>query len=113
MTKHSIRRARERAGINKTAAAKMFERAFIYGKTAGDMPTRERRYMEERTEAQKLVTYYNGFCFFFSNDGICITMYHAPEWFCKSTNYDGKITVKNPKKYFSKYVREEEYESER
>lgn len=104
MTKHSIKRAKQRANLSHNAAIKLFYSAYLMGKTSKDVPTRERTYLEEKSSNNCKAIYYSGYCFIFSADGVCITMYHVPQWFLNRTYYDGKIQVKKPKRYYAKYV---------
>lgn len=103
MTKHSIERARERAGLSKNAAEHIFEKAFLFGETAESLPSKERNYMLSKSEGDKSLRLYGDFLYLFTNDGICVTMYHKPIWFCRKSNYSGKIRIRNPKKYFNSY----------
>ena len=104
MTKHSIKRARERASLNRSAASKLFYFAYLMGRTSESMPYRERKYLEDRSSDDKVAIYYNGYCFIYSMDGVCITMFHAPQWFLNKAYHDGKVNVKNPKRYYAKYA---------
>ena len=99
-TLHSYERAKERAGMNKAQAVRFTNLAYERGKTADMMPRREREYMEKKESVAGCRTiYYNDYFFIFSPDGICITLYESPAWFCKKNHYDGKEKIRDVKKY--------------
>lgn len=100
MTYHSIKRTCERANKKYRSAVKMIERAEERGFVADDLPSKERKYLKNKQERGKsVIVFYLGYLFILSCDGICITMYKAPEWFCKKECYIGKTKIRNPKKY--------------
>lgn len=103
MTKHSIERARERAGLSKQAALNNFKKAYSFGIPAEELPSRESKYMLEKSDGANEMLLYGDFLYLFKEDGTCITMYHTPAWFNRKSNYDGKEKIRNPKKYFNKY----------
>lgn len=99
-TVHSIERARERAGMNEDQAARFIRKASERGKSAEEMPKKEREYMERKESAANCKTiYYNNYFFIFSRDGVCITLYESPAWFCKKNHYSGKEKIRDIKKY--------------
>lgn len=104
MTRHSIKRARERGHLSRNAAIKVFENAFEHGKREEELPLREREYLGGKSGGDKIAVYYSGYCFIFLDNGVCITMFRVPDWFLKKTNYDGKVSVRNPRKYFLHYM---------
>ncbi len=99
-SKHSIERAKERAGLNEEQAARFIRKASERGKGAEEMPKKERQYMEQKETASNCRTiYYNNYFFIFSLEGTCITLYEAPVWFGKKSHYDGKEKIRDIKKY--------------
>lgn len=99
-TIHSYERARERAGMNEEQAARFIRRAFERGKSAEDMPRKEREYMlKKESTANCRTVFYNDYFFIFSQDGNCITLYESPAWFCKKSHFEGKEKIRNAKKY--------------
>ena len=103
MTIHSLERAKERANLNRAAAIKIMEKAYARGLSAADLPANERRYLSAKEKTGVTVRYFSGYCFFYNDSKACITMYHAPSWFFKKSNYDGKTKIRNPKKYFNRH----------
>lgn len=99
---HSMKRTIERAGLNKKAAIRMIENAWAKGKDSQEFGKREREYLQRKeTEGRKMLIY-AGYCFLFDEDSVCITMYAVPVWFGKK-QFQGKIEIKNPRKYYRKY----------
>ena len=99
-SKHSIERARERAGLTEEQAARFIRKASERGRTAEEMPRREREYMERaETVTNSRAFFYNGYFFIFSLDGVCKTLYETPAWFGRKSHYDGKEKIRNIKKY--------------
>ena len=99
-SRHSIERAKERAGLNSEQAARFIRKAGERGRSAEEMPRREREYMEKKETAANCRTiYYNNYFFIFSPGGTCITLYEAPAWFGKKSHYEGKEKIRNVKKY--------------
>lgn len=99
MTNHSIIRTEERAHKSEKAARRMINLAKERGIKASDFPARERRYLEGKGKGRKKAVYYAGYCFIFSNDFECITMFSVPQWFGKKTNFQGKQRIRDIKKY--------------
>ena len=103
-TVHSIIRANERAGKNYSEAVRFTDLAIRNGQRAGDLPSKERRYMESKeTDPSCKAILYNGYIFIMKDEDLCITMYLAPSWFLKKQHYDGKKKVRNAKKYLRYY----------
>ena len=92
-TYHSIQRANERTRYNGNAAVRFVEKGIERGKTAEDFKQDERQYLASVP--------YNGFCLIISEDGVCVTLYPLPEWFGKKRHYDGKVRIRNAKRYAS------------
>ena len=108
-TIHSLNRAKERAGMNKDRANRFMDLAYNRGMTAGEMPWRERCYMESKEkEASSTAIYYNGYIFIWGNDEVSITLFHAPEWFFEKHHCDGKKQIRNIRKYRRFYDNGEE-----
>ena len=100
-TTHSVERAKERMGVNEKRAVKDIQRASDRGKRADAFSSWERDYLDRHSADDSLAIAYNGFCYIFdTNAKICITLFRLPEWFGKKKNFDGKVKVKNPKKYY-------------
>ena len=101
MTRHGYERAKERMNCSGKSAARFISLAVERGKDYTEFNANERAFLKAklRTPDTKILVY-NGYCFLLNEDNYCITMYELPKWFGKKpTHYDGKIKVKNPKKY--------------
>lgn len=103
MTYHSICRTEERANLSKGAAMKMIERASKKGRMASEFALDERRYLQSKENEGRYACYYSGYCFIFTKGHICITMFPVPKWFGKRGKYNGKILIREPKKYLRIY----------
>ena len=108
MTYHSIKRAKERSGLSFEGSIKLIERAFERGLRSPELPGRERRFVEKKErERDTNIIYYLGFLFVLGDNEECVTMYEVPNWFCRKGNFDGKIMIRNKKKYYRYYQVEE------
>lgn len=99
-TYHSIVRAKERIGTkNVQSAEKNIALARSRGKRAQEFSSWERSFLRhtERYDCQAIA--YNNFCYIFSEDDVCITLYPLPVWFGKKKHFDGKERIRHMKKY--------------
>ncbi|SES90161.1 hypothetical protein SAMN02910413_1177 [Pseudobutyrivibrio sp. C4] len=110
VTLHSIERTTERTGLNRKASVRMMENAYNRGIDANQFSTVEKEYLERKADDGTIIKYYAGYCFIFSCEGLCITMYKAPTWFGKR-HFDGKNRIRNLKKYNKKYYFDQYNES--
>ena len=101
MTYHSIQRTRERTGLSFDGSVKLIEKAVERGMRPAELPGRERRFVERKAEN---IIYYRGYLFVLGDDEECVTMYEAPNWFCRKGNFDGKTLIRNRKKYLRYYA---------
>lgn len=99
MTKHSIIRTEERASVKERVAKRLINNAKERGLAPNCFPLRERKYLESRENEKRIVRYYLGYCFVFSSDFCCITMFPVPQWFGKKVLFQGKTKIRKPKKY--------------
>lgn len=100
-TYHSIQRAMERCDMpNEGAAGKNIRRAAQYGKRAEDYASWEHNYLSSEGKGGCEAVAYNGFCYIFGDDNVCVTVYQLPKWFGKKKHYDGKEKIRNYRKYF-------------
>ena len=97
-TQHSIKRARERTGLNTEASKRLISRAVKHGIEPKCFPARERKHLLQIQRDQSRVLVYNFFIYILNKNSHCITMYRVPDWFGKK-NYDGKTKIRNIKKY--------------
>ena len=102
-TYHSIERTVERAGLNRKAAIRMIENARTKGKEARDFGKPEREFLEKKTANGRKVLIYAGYCFFFDDQEVCITMFSVPAWFGK-TMFQGKKQIRKPRRYYRRYA---------
>lgn len=98
-TIHSIERAKERIGLNEKKATKQIALALERGKAAQEFRSMERSFLEGECKYGNTAIAYNNFCYIFSEDGVCVTLYPLPIWFGKKKQFNGKEKVRNPKKY--------------
>lgn len=102
-TNHSIERTVERTGLNRKAAIRMIENARIKGHEAREFGRMEREFLERKSSGGRRILIYAGYCFFFDDQDVCITMFGVPEWFGK-TQFQGKKKIRNPKRYYRRYI---------
>ena len=102
-TNHSIYRAMERISLNEKEAIRKIDIALQRGKCAEHFTSsRERKYLENQSNNAIAIAFDN-FCYIFSYEGYCITVYALPEWWEKKKMYDGKEKIRKPKTYFKFY----------
>ena len=109
-TQHGIDRAMERISLNEHEAIRKIDIALQRGKCADNYTTsRERKYLERQSN-NAIALAYDNYCYVFSFQGECITVYALPDWWEKKKMYNGKEKIRKPKKYFSFYNEDiEEY----
>lgn len=98
-TKHSIKRAKQRIGVNKRAAVRQIKLAWERGKRFSQFTSWERNFLNRAVYHDSTPIAYNGYCYVFSEEGNCLTMYPLPSWFGKKKHFEGKKRIKNYKKY--------------
>lgn len=104
ITRHYLKRAYERFGLDEIEAEKLVRKALLRGKIQSQMPPRERKYMKSKETAEGCKpVFYQEKIFIFSGDDNCITVYPSPEWFGKKHFYAGKIKIRKVKKYLNLY----------
>lgn len=99
-TAHGLERAKERMGMNKKVATRQIQLAWERGKSAENFNSWERDFLSREKFRNRKVVAYNGYCYIFTLDGYCLTMYPLPEWFGKKKAYDGKKRIRNYKTYY-------------
>ncbi len=103
MSYHAARRARERLGLKAKSAERETVKAFTDGLTAEDLTSRERDYLVRKGLHGCSPRVYNGSCYIFSENMVCVTVYKLPAWFGKRQFFDGKTKIRNPKNYYRHY----------
>ena len=99
-TLHAIERAKERRNVkNPGAKIKNIELAIARGKRAEDFTSWERSFLYNISTSDHYAVAYNDFCYIFSHDGYCVTMFPLPIWFGKKKHFNGKERIHNYKKY--------------
>lgn len=102
-TQHSIERAMERIRLNEHEAERKIDIALKRGKCADNYTSsRERKYLEKQSY-NAIALAYDNYCYLFSYQGECITVYALPDWWEKKKMYRGKEKIRKPKKYVSFY----------
>ena len=110
VTKHSIKRARQRLGCNKKGAERIVALALERGQDYNSFSDRERKYLEERSKyaTNTFCVYYNGAIYVFSDSGFCITVLNSPKWFGKTKYYYKNERIRDPRRVYSYNLMEEE-----
>jgi len=111
MTKHSVSRAIERAKLSEESAKEMIRLAKLQGWDAEQFSGYRKEYLLRKQRDGFQALCYAGFCFIFSAEGSCITMFPNPDYFehdrislrIPKCRCDGKTIVRHPKKYFTRY----------
>ena len=107
---HSLARAKERAGLNAKRAQRVISLALYNGKSAEDYSGKESKYLQNKSTRNCTAVAYQGFCMIISDTTYaCVTMYQLPNWFGKSTRYDGKEKIRNLRKYNRMHINFDEY----
>lgn len=99
VTKHSVEKVKERLGINRKYAEKRITDALLRGKTAESFSSWERSFLEQEGKDGCHAVAYNGFCYIVSPYNTCVTLYPLPSWFGHKKHFDGKVKIRNIKKY--------------
>lgn len=99
---HSIERSKQRKNFNAEKAERDIVRAWERGKNASDFNAQRREYLENVESENDVKKAYDGYCYVFTSDGYCKTLYKLPRWFIKPTRYIGNEKIRNVKKH-SKY----------
>lgn len=93
-SRHSISRAKERAGLNIKKAQKLMDLARERGIGCEECRwSLDRQFLANRTNDTAKAVAYNGYCFIFDKvTNNCITMYGLPQYFGKKkkTFYTGR-----------------------
>ena len=99
-TVHSINKVKERCGIkNKHSAVKNIELALQRGKRYYDFSSWESSYLKNSVHNDCFAVAYNNYCYIFSEEKVCITLFELPAWFGKKKRFDGKEKIKHCKRY--------------
>lgn len=99
-TAHSINREKGRRNVKSLHTAKKdIARARERGTCAEGFSSWERSYLNNESRGDCIAVAYNNFCYIFNADGYCVTLYHLPAWFGKKKRFDGKLRIRNYKKY--------------
>ena len=103
-TQHSIKRAKERLGMNKKTAEHLMRNVIERGKDKSMFTSEEKRQwlLAKESSCGYKALVYNSTCFIVSPDNKVITLYPLPHWFTKAKRYTGKERIRNRAK-FEKY----------
>ncbi len=99
VSQHYLERAKERMGLNQSKAIRMEDIVFNRGLLSDDLPKKERTYLASKETDESLPRFYNGYIFIYNVEGLCLTVYKAPEWFGKKGSFEGKRKIRDPWKY--------------
>lgn len=88
-SKHSVNRAKERAGMNRKKALKMMELARKRGITSDECKwSLDKKFLGSRSDANTIAVAFNGYCFIMERATMnCITMYRLPKHFGKKKTF--------------------------
>ena len=108
---HSIIRMEQRQGMKEEQAKRQIKNAMHRGKRAEEFSSWEHNYLATLCNSKEVYPVaYNGGCYIFTNEGVCVTMHNLPKWFGKKKRFDGKEKIKNAKKYFNNYTKNNKYD---
>ena len=88
-SKHSIRRAKQRMGLNRKRAQKMMDLARHRSLRGEDCKwSLDRKFLEEKSSEKTEAVAYNGYCFILDRDTMhCITVIPLPKCFGKKKTF--------------------------
>ena len=100
VTFHGAQRAKERQNLkNPRSIEKNMQLALQRGKRAEDFSSWERNFLSTEAKNNCTAVAYNNFCYIFSADDACVTLYPLPVWFGKKKRFHGKERIRNYKQY--------------
>ena len=100
VTIHGASRLKERCKVkNSRSAEKNITRAFQRGKHATDCTSWEKAFLMKECHNDCTAIAYNGFCYVFNSNNVCVTLYPLPSWFGKKKHFHGKKRIRKFKKY--------------
>ncbi len=99
VSQHYLERAKERMGLNQSRAIRAEGLVYARGLVSTALPKKERIYMESKETDLSFPRLYNGYIYIYNTEGLCLTVYKAPEWFGKRDRYEGKQEIRDPWKY--------------
>ena len=100
-TRHGLERAMERIDLNRKEAIYNINLALHKGKSYEQYnTTKEKEYLQKHS-IDVIALAFDKYCYIFSYQGECITVYPLPEWWEKKVIYNGKERIKKPKKFFT------------
>lgn len=106
---HSIERSKQRKNLKAERAERDIILAWERGKTAADFYSQKRDYLERVENVGDIKKAYDGFCYVFTDEGYCKTMFRLPHWFKNPNRYDSKGKIRNHKKYAKYNPGKEQY----
>jgi hypothetical protein len=111
MTKHAMKRMKQRVGLKGEQAVNETKKALTFGMGIGDFrDKKQRKYLKKlqsKNTEDKIIKVYNNYVYLFSKDRICITVMELPEYFVKKNVYVGKMLLRHPSKFLRNYIAED------
>ena len=100
-SRHSYKRAKERAGLPKKRADRMIELARERGIESEDCTwSLDKQFLEHKSDEVTKAVAYNGYCFILNRQTlVCITIFELPKHFGKKKTFYSR----NNKDYVSEY----------
>lgn len=102
---HSLIRMEQRQGMKEEKAKRQIKNAMLRGKRAEDFSSWEYNYLSHLCCDGTYPVVYDGWCYIFTDEGVCATTHDLPVWFGKKKRFDGKEKIKKAKTYFNYYVK--------
>lgn len=100
VTIHGANRLKERCKVkNNRSVEKNVTRALQRGKHAADCTSWEKVFLLKECHSDCTAIAYNGFCYVFNSNNVCVTLYPLPSWFGKKKHFNGKERIRKFKKY--------------
>ncbi len=113
LTNHAAERGMERLCMPANEVNREFRIALQYGNRFYDFKDcKSFKYIRSKTNASAEAVVYNGVCYIISKyDGSCVTLYKLHNEVRNKNSYNGKIRIKNPRKYakLNNYYKDKEY----
>ncbi len=102
-TLHGLMRTMQRAELNESKALRMIRLAWERGRLLCDLPSSWQRYYRRFDRPARhgptQMRFYNGYLFIFNAYGELITMVSEHERHGRKRIYDGKVRVRDARKY--------------
>lgn len=97
---HSMDRVVERCRLNRNSAERNIKLARQKGKNSNCFNSYEKEFLlDKEAKFGNHAFVYNGFCYIFADNDICVTVLKLPVWFSKKRYFYRKERIRNVKKF--------------